>query len=87
VSLNAGQETLDPVAEDPAAGSASPAVAPIAGVPAWMHFAAVWSIAVIAMVAIVVFYGLGIAVPGPLLTIGGAAIGGALGITLPALRA
>jgi hypothetical protein len=39
------------------------------------------------MVAIVVFYGLGIAVPGPLLTIGGAAIGGALGITLPALRA
>lgn len=85
MSLNAGQETLDPSAVDPADGSGSPAL--VNGVPPWLHFAAVWSIALISLVAIVVFYGLGITVPSPLLIIGASAIGGALGITLPALRA
>jgi hypothetical protein len=87
VSLNAGQDAPTSFADDPADGAASSAVVIPAtgGVPAWMHFAAVWSIALVSLIAVVVFYATGVKVPAALLTIAGTSVGGALGITLPSL--
>ena len=67
---------LDPVAVVPVAGSAGT-------VPAWLHLAVAWSLALVAVIGAIVLVGIGVGVPPFLDAIMGASVGGALGLTTP----
>lgn len=73
MSLQSGAETLA-AGDLPAAGGSA---------PAWLHLVVAWSLALVCVVFVGVLALLHDAIPTPLLVIGGASIGGALGLTNP----